>query len=162
MLKWGSGVCLKTSCGLDYLFQSLTGQVCLHHAESVLLLRQIAHISVRLPVVQRHGRQIVESLVQVVFHVRWVEKRENERAHRKVHTQVVTPTANMTKDRTRHLCSKRLKSAAASSAQLPTFDIDTTIEESDWLKSDEGAEVLDPDLERVAVVELQVHVDMQS
>ncbi len=52
------------------LFERLAWQMCVHHAQSVLLLRQIAHVSVRLPIVQRHRREIVERFVQVMFHVR--------------------------------------------------------------------------------------------
>ena len=43
-----------------------------------------------------------------------------------------------------------------------TFDADELVEESDWLEFEEGGQVLGGDLERVAVVELQVRVDLKA
>ena len=48
------------------LFQCCTGQVWLQHDEAILLLSQVPHVSIRLPVVQGHCGQVVECRVQVV------------------------------------------------------------------------------------------------
>ena len=48
-----------------------TGQVRLQHDEAVLLFREVPHVSVRLPVVQGDGGEVVERGVEVVGHVSW-------------------------------------------------------------------------------------------
>ena len=40
-----------------------------HHDQPVLLRRKTAHVSIRLPVVQGNGRQIVERSVEIVSHI---------------------------------------------------------------------------------------------
>ncbi len=61
-----------------------------------------------------------------------------------------------------HFKTKRTFETTVMDTLMPTFDIDTFVKESDWLKADEGRQVLHSDFERIAVVELQVHVNVQS
>ena len=43
-----------------------------------------------------------------------------------------------------------------------TFDVDEAVEEADGAELEEGRQVFERHLERVALVELQVHVDVQA
>lgn len=51
------------------LLQSLAGQVCLCHCESITLCSEVSHLTVGGPVMQSHSGQVVESFVQVVGHI---------------------------------------------------------------------------------------------
>lgn len=61
------------------LLQSLAGQVSLRHGQTITLRGEVPHLAVGGPVVQSHGGQVVESLVQVVSHTR-CERRMKEPA----------------------------------------------------------------------------------
>ena len=66
-----------------HLFQGLAGQVSLGHAEAVALGRQVPHLAVGGPVVQRHRGQVVEGLVQVVGHIGYTSTHQHR--HRQRH-----------------------------------------------------------------------------
>lgn len=55
---------------IDTLLERLARQMHLHELQAILLLGEVAHLGVGLPVVQGHGREVVEGLVEVVLNVR--------------------------------------------------------------------------------------------
>lgn len=61
-----------------HLFQCCAGQVRLQHDEAILLLSQVPHVSIALPVVQGHCGQIVERCVQVVGDMSYEDRRYDE------------------------------------------------------------------------------------
>lgn len=61
-----------------HLLQGLAGQVSLRHVEAVALRREVPHLAVGGPVVQRHRGQVVEGFVQVVGHIGYKQTRERD------------------------------------------------------------------------------------
>ena len=54
---------------LNNLFQSGAWQIRISQRQVVLLLGQISHLTIRLPIVKCHCGQIVEGFVQIAFHM---------------------------------------------------------------------------------------------